>query len=406
MTEDPTRRYVTKNGKSLHQKTCYVLDQKNLKLATAKQLQKFDSCGKCLKHEKKSKPKDTKEPALKRIPATTFANKWISTNHQKRIIILIADTEGKQYCSQFSVMSMDDFFSAHYNITIPKEYRHKQVLNSISIGEAFDRIEALLNRRVPEAHEVWFLFHNGKNHDFPLINALLPKNFRMPDHFRFADSIDLIRNVTSGFELKWSETFIYQTLFGETLEYRKTASQKPHVACYDVLQLRRIFRFLALWLYESRCFVSGLMEARSLLIPDGPCGDALEMFQSFTINHIEAKKMDTYGTAALKPLHSLNPSLANYARKTSTKAHIEKCPITIKYKLPIETDLKRLQSLPLCQMCPFPVPLFGPPDVATAAGPPDPTPIMAAPATQIQNHDLFNLANIPPLIIRPFIQHS
>ena len=333
------------------------------------------------------------------VMATHFGSRYKpGGGTDKPPLILVADTEGKRYISQISFMSLDDSVCIHRDLLVPallsgtdiKTTLHHKPMTStssatlVTLQSVFDE----LNEQTSEHKDVYVLFQNGRKHDELLLKMVSEEEkFVIPEKYHFGDTLDLFKcwlKDTTKLELE----SLYLQVFQQQQPFTKDETYyKWHMAHFDTFQLRRIIRFLIMYMVESGrskalypSIQSVLSENR--LCPEWPLSNQsiwvfwkwLETettklrtekgttyrFEWKTMQHvvvvvkrIPASSPTASSTATASPARlRRDPKQAIYVSSSSSARHYANCRFVAQYKsIQPSTDWTLLEKKPICQIC-------------------------------------------------------
>lgn len=283
-------------------------------------------------------------------------------------MIVIADTEGAEFISEISFQSLTDGVNVSQFVKTHPRWKLPQRTDAVTLREVFDQLDT----ETAEHKVVYVLFHNGAAHDVALLKRMsAEEKFDVPSRYLFGDTLPLLRRmfVTSSVPKGFGEKEFYLQLFGR-LPAETTDAWTWHVAAFDTFHLRRILRFLAMYLIDTATshIESAITAARDRLVPDLPLSnrhiyalthwldhESVAMHLVRTLKPSSAFKWVVMPDVKLKPARVFLPDVIDGLQPMYVSAngrrHYQSCPMTTKFQLKLATDLKELQTLAFCQKC-------------------------------------------------------
>lgn len=348
----PQSRYVIRPGDKLYHSEGCIVAPKDAVLANEQDMNNAVPCSGCI------------APLLKRATdsestaagATHFdfdlkaARELVACKPNKELLFLVADTEGKEFVSEITVATLDDKWMLSALIKRPPKFNLPDRTGERTLRSFFDEID----QAHPDEKAICVLFHNGASHDEPLLKAsALLEDFEIPDRFHFGDSISFFKMLTATKPLSsYSLSALYKAVLDEEYDARTGAYHRPHTSAFDVMQLRRLLRFTAVYLFKKAssggCYT--MAQAQKLELPDMPVGEKCLAMASYIRAKITWRIMSCISAKALSVPGVAATADAVYV-SARLKRHTAVCPITLRYKLRVETDPDRLARCSFCQHC-------------------------------------------------------
>lgn len=275
-------------------------------------------------------------------------------------LLLLGDTEGKQYLHQISLKSLGDGggIDLSCDLVIPARLRNgvsAEVISSAEKKMTLQEFWAELDKQTKGHDKVYILMHNGRAHDETLLKmTAAEEKFVIGPRYHFGDSLEIFRHwiqrstiATFGLET------IYRSIFGPT-----HCHYSFHTAVNDAYYLRKLFRFLVMYMIKRADYPNkdiSLSDAAKTgwIKHDDPLCERKATHVLFQWLQAKLFEWRTFSKIRVsKPKPQRDGSLATYASAASpSKRHYPDCRLVRKHGLIHYDDASILEKLPICQLC-------------------------------------------------------